>query len=240
MEQTMNPLEVNYPPLSRVELVGKMATGKITLIDANGTESYREGHIPGALDFEAESPHWPAGLPDDHGAPLVAYCGGPRCMAWKGAAKVLTGLGYSNVSHFPGGLLEWTEAKMPLETALSRNGGQQIGHSKLKATLPSCRLSPEAQGSRIGQLKSSLFRDIESIIEGNGALSFQFAGNLETVRALTDFIQFERECCSSLCFGMEWEPHGGPVTLVMKGPAPLLKALKVIAMSPAGMIPPGQ
>lgn len=230
MEQTMNPPEVTYPPLSRVELVEKIATGKITLIDANGTESYREGHIPGALDFEAVSPHWPAGLPDDRGTPLVAYCGGPRCMAWKGAAQALTGLGYRNVSHFPGGLLEWSEAKMPLEASQGSPAATvKVEGVAQGAFIPGCKLPPKAQASRIKELRSDLFRRIESVSEEGGSLQFRFPDKPETVADLTEFIRFERGCCSSLRFGLGWELEGGPVTLIVEGPVPLLSALKGIA-----------
>lgn len=115
------------------------------------------------------------------------------------------------------------------ETTPASIKNQRVAASEPTAVMPDCRLSPETQAVRIGQLRTSLFRDIDSIDEGKGGLRLQFADKPESVRELTDFIRFERECCTSLRFGLEWKPNGGPVTLEMRGPAPLLKAMKEAA-----------
>jgi rhodanese-related sulfurtransferase len=77
------------------------------LIDANGSESYAEGHLPGALDFEAHEGDLAGKLPTDKNALIVAYCGGPTCRAWNRAALKLDEMGCTNVRHYKGGLKEW-------------------------------------------------------------------------------------------------------------------------------------
>jgi rhodanese-related sulfurtransferase len=105
----------SYPALDLKGLERIVATREATVVDANGSESYAEGHIPGALDFEALAADLPAGMPADRNAALVVYCGGPRCMAWRRAADALSDLGYTRISHYPGGLMEWQAAGKPLE-----------------------------------------------------------------------------------------------------------------------------
>jgi rhodanese-related sulfurtransferase len=107
--------EIDYPSISRNDLSKAMKKGSIVILDANGTDSYNEGHIPGALNFESPDSAWSKNLPEDRSTQMVAYCGGPRCMAWKGAAIQLSSMGYKNVFHYPGGLMEWTDEGMPLE-----------------------------------------------------------------------------------------------------------------------------
>ena len=216
-----------YPEITRADLMRAISAGEITVIDGNGTESYSEGHIPGALDYEAVGSHWPDGLPKDRNAPLVAYCGGPRCTAWRGPADALTKLGYHNVKHYRGGLFEWEESKMPMES--SEDSSRPIipvRSPEDPASIPSCTLSPNAQAARIEQLRSGLFARIDSIIELPGMLALRFEDNPANVSSLTQFIQFERKCCSSLGFTMEWDVGDKAVTLEMKGPEALLKAMK--------------
>lgn len=224
---------VNPRALVRAELSEKLTDRTLTLVDANGTESFGEGHIPGALDFESMATDLPRGLPEDRSAPMVVYCGGPLCGAWKGAARALTGLGYTHVSHCPGGLKEWTEAGMPLEAGPAPAKPQDSGAPRAHALMPRCKLSPKAQADRIGSLRFGLFDAIDSVIAGPGSLRLQFADTPENVAGLTGFIRFERECCTSLRFALEWEPGGGGLTLEMKGPADLLAALGEMA-SPRG------
>lgn len=118
-EKKVNP-KMDFPAVTREELSMGIEGGNLILIDANGTESYSEGHIPGALDFEVISIQLTKNLPADTATPIVVYCGGLRCMAWKSAAQALAGQGFTNISHYPGGLQEWMEANMPLEEAPAR------------------------------------------------------------------------------------------------------------------------
>ena len=81
-----------YADISQADLKAAIAAGKVTVIDVNGTESYKAGHIIGAIDFEANSAKLASLLPADKGALIVAYCGGPQCGAYKkGAAAFRAG-----------------------------------------------------------------------------------------------------------------------------------------------------
>lgn len=99
-----------YPDVSIKELKKSIEAKTVTVIDVNGTESWEKGHIPGAIDFEANEEKLATLLPKDKNALIVAYCGGPKCMAYKQAAKTAEKLGYKNVKHLSAGISGWKEA----------------------------------------------------------------------------------------------------------------------------------
>ncbi len=102
--------EASFPVVSAQDVKTLVASGKAVLLDANGSESFAEGHLPGSLDFAALGDGLAAKLPADKSAPIVAYCGGPGCSAWKRAATAVAAIGYTNVQHFKGGLSGWKES----------------------------------------------------------------------------------------------------------------------------------
>lgn len=102
--------------VSITDLKQAIADKKVVLLDANGTTSYAAGHIPGAIDVAATADLAKA-LPGDKGVLIVAYCGGPKCGAWKAAAAKATALGYTQVKHFSAGIAGWKDAKEPVEAA---------------------------------------------------------------------------------------------------------------------------
>ena len=87
------------------------------IIDANSPDSYKAGHVPGALSWAAIKTDPAASLPVDKNALIIAYCGNPHCGAYLQAAKTLQKLGYTNIQHMPAGIDGWNEAKMPTEAA---------------------------------------------------------------------------------------------------------------------------
>src|SRR5580658_5809256 len=93
-----------YPEISIADLKAAIENKSVTLIDANGTESYRDGHIPGAINFETDGPNLEKILPKDKTALVVAYCGGPQCMAYTAAAAKAVAMGYTNVKHLTAGI----------------------------------------------------------------------------------------------------------------------------------------
>jgi len=99
-----------YPDISIKELKSAIESKKVFLVDVNGTESWQGGHIPGAINFEANSETFAKVLPQDKDALIVAYCGGPKCMAYQAAAKAAKKLGYTNVKHLSAGISGWKEA----------------------------------------------------------------------------------------------------------------------------------
>ena len=88
---------------------------KVTLLDANGTKSWKSGHIPGAIDFKANTGKLASLLPADKSALVVAYCGGPKCVAYKAAVAAAEKLGYTNIKHLPAGISGWVKAGEPTD-----------------------------------------------------------------------------------------------------------------------------
>ncbi len=105
-----------FPDVEIKELKAAIDAKKVTVIDVNGTKSFNKGHIPTAINFEAEKDRLAKLLPEDKDALIVAYCGGPACMAYKEAARAARELGYRNVKHLSAGISGWRQAGMPVET----------------------------------------------------------------------------------------------------------------------------
>ncbi len=104
-----------YPDIPLDELKRAIAERKITLIDVNGTDSFRAGHIPGAIDFIARESEIPKLLPKDKSALIVAYCSNEDCGSYREAADLARQLGYTNVKHFSAGIVGWKKAGEPVE-----------------------------------------------------------------------------------------------------------------------------
>lgn len=105
----------SYGDISIEDLEKKIAAGEVTLIDVNGTSSYKKGHVPGAIDFQANAKNLKELLPENKDALIVAYCSGPRCGAYKKAAKMAEKMGYTNVKHLSAGISGWKKADKKVE-----------------------------------------------------------------------------------------------------------------------------
>jgi rhodanese-related sulfurtransferase len=95
-----------YPGISHDDLKKAIEEKKVTLIDVNGSDSYKQGHIPGAIDFTATK-DLATKLPKDKDALVVAYCGNENCTAYAAGAKAAQNLGYTNVKHYKNGIAGW-------------------------------------------------------------------------------------------------------------------------------------
>jgi len=104
-----------YPDISIKELNEAIKDKKVTVIDVNGSSSYKKGHIPGAVDFSANKKELEKLLPKEKDALIVAYCGGPSCSAYQAAAGAAKKLGYTNVKHLSAGISGWKGAEQKLE-----------------------------------------------------------------------------------------------------------------------------
>ena len=107
----------HYADITINDLKSALASKSVTLLDANGSDSYKEGHIPGAIDFATAKSKLAKVLPKDKGALIVAYCGGPQCQAYQSAAKAAEKLGYTNVRHLAAGISGWHDAGEKMEKA---------------------------------------------------------------------------------------------------------------------------
>ena len=108
--------KAEVPSISQAALTKAIADKTVTVIDVNGSASYKDGHIPTALDFEAIK-DLKAALPADKGALVVAYCGNEYCGAYKQAATAAMKLGYTNVQHFSPGIAGWKASGAAVEKA---------------------------------------------------------------------------------------------------------------------------
>ena len=99
-----------FPDISHDELKKAIEDKKVVLIDVNGSESYKSGHIPGAINFETAKESLATQLPQDKDALVVAYCGNEKCGAYQRAAKKAKELGYTNVKHYSKGIAGWKKA----------------------------------------------------------------------------------------------------------------------------------
>ena len=104
-----------FPDIS-INDVNKLAESKsAVIIDVNGDESFKAGHVPGALDFATIKDNLAASLPKKKDALIVAYCGNPKCGAYLRAAKAAQKLGYTNIKHMSAGISGWKAAGMKTE-----------------------------------------------------------------------------------------------------------------------------
>jgi rhodanese-related sulfurtransferase len=104
-----------FPDITIDSLKTAMSSQKVVLLDANGTESWQSGHIPGAIDFAANKDHLASVLPQDKDALVVAYCMNPQCPAYRNAAAAAKKLGYKNIKHLVAGIQGWKSAGEKVE-----------------------------------------------------------------------------------------------------------------------------
>ena len=93
-----------FADITQPELTAAIAAKSAVILDVNGTDSYKAGHIPGAVDYIANKDKLASLLPADKNALVVAYCGSPQCHAYATAAEAAAKLGYTNVKHFAPGI----------------------------------------------------------------------------------------------------------------------------------------
>lgn len=106
-----------FPDISIEDLKKAIADKKVTVIDVNGSASYKKGHVPTAVDFAAVKADLAKSLPADKNALVVAYCGGPSCKAYQAAATAAEKLGYKNIKHMSAGISGWLQAGEKTEKA---------------------------------------------------------------------------------------------------------------------------
>ena len=104
-----------FPDISHEELTKAIEEKKVALIDVNGTDSYKAGHIPGAIDFETAKKDLASKLPEDKDTLVVAYCGNEQCGAYQAGAKAAKELGYTNVKHYSKGIAGWKKSGAEVE-----------------------------------------------------------------------------------------------------------------------------
>lgn len=98
--------------VTRDELLDRIKTGQITVIDVRPREEYDAGHIPSAVSAPLdELAGYLAELPADRA--IVAYCRGAYCVLAHEAVRLLIEQGYTAV-RLSDGMLEWRLADLPV------------------------------------------------------------------------------------------------------------------------------
>ena len=110
-----------FPDISISEVKALAESKKAVIIDVNGADSYAKGHVPTALSYAAIKANLAKSLPADKSTLIVAYCGGPKCSAYKAAATAAEKLGYTNVKHMSAGIAGWLQAGEKTEKAGGSN-----------------------------------------------------------------------------------------------------------------------
>lgn len=104
----------DFGDISVDELEKAIKDGSVTVLDVNRPKSFNKGHIPGAVHFPSVEDLAKV-LPENKDALIVAYCGGPKCGAYKRGAKAASALGYKNVKHLSAGISGWKKAGKAVE-----------------------------------------------------------------------------------------------------------------------------
>lgn len=98
--------------VTREELLERVKSGAVTVLDVRPAEEYAAGHIPGAVGIPLdELPDRLAELPADQ--EVIAYCRGAYCVLAHDAVRYLTDQGRP-ARRLADGLLEWRLAELPL------------------------------------------------------------------------------------------------------------------------------
>ncbi|MGP8199930.1 MAG: rhodanese-like domain-containing protein [Limisphaerales bacterium] len=105
-----NVYAAEFPTITIPDLKAAIASKQVVLLDANGSESWQKGHIPGAIDFSTQKDDLASVLPKDKNELVVAYCGNPQCVAYRAAAEAARKLGYTNIKHLTAGIMGWRDA----------------------------------------------------------------------------------------------------------------------------------
>jgi rhodanese-related sulfurtransferase len=105
-----NVYAAEFPNITIDGVKEAIASQKAVLLDANGTDSWQAGHIPGAIDFASQQENLAKLLPKDKNALIIAYCGNPQCPAYRAAAEAAKKLGYKNIKHLSAGIAGWKSA----------------------------------------------------------------------------------------------------------------------------------
>jgi ArsR family transcriptional regulator len=100
-------------PIGSGELLERIRSDSVTLIDVRPADEFAAGHLPGAINIDlADLERRIGDLPA--GREVVAYCRGPYCMLSVEAVKTLHARGFQ-VRRLLEGLPEWRSAGYPVQ-----------------------------------------------------------------------------------------------------------------------------
>jgi rhodanese-related sulfurtransferase/predicted transcriptional regulator len=97
--------------VSRDELLARLGTDEVVIVDVRPVAEYIAGHLPGAISIPPDRLDLLDDLPGDE--PIVAYCRGPYCVYADDAVRHLQQRGRS-AFRLEDGLPEWRHAGGPI------------------------------------------------------------------------------------------------------------------------------
>ncbi|GLQ56736.1 ArsR/SmtB family transcription factor [Devosia nitrariae] len=102
-------------PVGAGELLSRLESDSVTLLDVRPADEFRSGHIPQARNITLAALEGRISeLPE--GREIIAYCRGPYCVLSFQAVEALRARGFA-VRRFKEGFPEWKAAGYPVETA---------------------------------------------------------------------------------------------------------------------------
>lgn len=104
-----------YPIIKFEEVVKNAKDQTAIFVDANGFDTYKKGHVPGAIDFSINEVEIEKLLPPDMSRLIICYSEGPKSDKWFKAANYVSSKGYKNVKHYLDGITGYINSKGPLE-----------------------------------------------------------------------------------------------------------------------------
>ena len=113
--QTYLTVKDQLEPLSAQELLQRMRSGAITVLDVRPPEEFAAGHVAGAINIPLKELETQLdSLPVDQ--TIVAYCRGPYCVLAFEAVALLRSKGLQ-ARRYEAGYPEWKHAGLPVEPA---------------------------------------------------------------------------------------------------------------------------
>jgi rhodanese-related sulfurtransferase/copper chaperone CopZ len=185
-----------FPDISIADLKTAIADKKVVILDVNGTDSYKSGHVPGALDFDAVEKDLAKKLPAAKDSLVVAYCGGPGCNAYVAGAKAAKELGYTNVKHLAAGIAGWKKAGEPTEAGETKKSDAKsssvtaAGNSLLVAKVDGvvCASCKNKVSQAFASVGAKNIKIADSAKEGEAVVTFEGDVNKEAAsKALGEF-----------------------------------------------------
>jgi rhodanese-related sulfurtransferase len=99
------------------ELIEKLESGKVTILDVRPEAEYNQGHIAGAISIPIdELAKRLKELPKRR--EIIAYCRGPFCVYADEAVSLLTKAGYK-AKRLEEGFPDWKVGELPIEVTLN-------------------------------------------------------------------------------------------------------------------------
>ena len=100
-----------YPDISIGDLEKAIKAGKVVVIDVNSKNTRTNtGVIPGAVAYSDAKTLAKQLAKSKKDTLVVAYCGGPKCGAYKAGANAAAKLGFKNVKRLTAGISGWVKA----------------------------------------------------------------------------------------------------------------------------------